>query len=33
MADIKFSLASQCHKTTILHTMFRKKKAIWPNIV
>ena len=27
MTDEKFSLTSQCHKSTILH-MF--KKAIWP---
>jgi len=28
MTDQKFSLTSQCHKSTILHIMF--KKAIWP---
>jgi len=28
MTDEKFSLTSQCHKSTILHIMF--EKAIWP---
>jgi len=39
MTDLKFSLTSQCHKTTILHIILnmiwylRKKKAIWPGII
>jgi len=28
ITDLKFSLTSQCHKTTIMHIMF-EKKAIW----
>jgi len=27
MNDLKFSLTSQCHKTTILHIMFKKRKS------
>jgi len=27
MADKKFSLTSQCHKTTTLYIMFKKQKS------
>jgi len=33
MTDLKFSLTSQCHKTTNLHIMFKKQRAIGPGIV
>jgi len=33
MTHRKFSLTSQCHKTTILHIVFQTKKGNWPGIV
>ena len=33
MTHLKFSLTSQCHKTTILRIVFKNEKANWPGII
>jgi len=33
MTDYKFSLTSQCHRTTVCISCLEKKKAIWPGII
>jgi len=33
MIHLKFSLTSQCHKTTVVRVLFKNKKANWPGII